>query len=337
MPMHPAVWFPTIRADSGTDIFTERLASALEKRGIRTEITWLPHHAEYAPWLVAKPKPPAWATVVHCNSWLHQRFISRDLPLVTTIHSCVHDPAFDQYKGWAQRLYHQYWIRSLESTSIGRANRVTAVSRYTASRTAETFGHAIITPIYNWIDTQAFRPSIQQRLPGHPFRLLFVGNINKRKGADLLPAILHRLGDQFTLHYTGTEQDFSDQLPSNMLSLGRLEGAEALVKAYQNSDALLFPTRLEGFGLSVIEAQACGLPVISTYSSSIPEVVEDNKTALLCPLDDIDAFARAASRLRNEPGLWSRMSNAATERAKQFSEDAALTSYIEIYRDLTAR
>ena len=45
----PAVWFPAVRAGTGTDVFTERLVEGLNKRGIRAEITWLPLRAEYAP------------------------------------------------------------------------------------------------------------------------------------------------------------------------------------------------------------------------------------------------------------------------------------------------
>lgn len=47
-----AVWFLTVRAHTGADIFTERLAEGLQKKGIRAEITWLPHRAEYLPWTV---------------------------------------------------------------------------------------------------------------------------------------------------------------------------------------------------------------------------------------------------------------------------------------------
>ena len=63
----PAVWFPTVRTGTGTDVFTERLVEGLNQRGIRAAISWLPLRAEYAPWTVAIPKPPEWATVTHVN------------------------------------------------------------------------------------------------------------------------------------------------------------------------------------------------------------------------------------------------------------------------------
>lgn len=69
-PDLPKIWFPAIRAGSGADVYTLRLSEALNKRGIRTEISWLPLRAEYAPWSVPAPEPPAWANVAHINSWL---------------------------------------------------------------------------------------------------------------------------------------------------------------------------------------------------------------------------------------------------------------------------
>ena len=92
-PAIPAIWFPAVRTGTGTDVFTERLVAGLIARGIRAEITWLPLRAEYAPWSVAIPQPPAWATVCHINTWLHPRFIPARLPVVATLHHAIHDPA----------------------------------------------------------------------------------------------------------------------------------------------------------------------------------------------------------------------------------------------------
>ena len=312
----PAIWFPTIRAGTGTDAFTIRLAEALNRRGIRAEITWLPHRSEYAPWTVTPPTPPSWANVVHINSWLHRRFIPPKLPLVVTLHGCVHDPALAPYKSVPRTLYHQLWVKACEAYSIRRAAAVTAVSHYTATQAAGIFGCSAILPIHNWIDLQCYSPD-QRKTPQHPFRLLFVGKPSRRKGTDLLPEIMRRLGKDFELHYTAHANDLSDsaKLPANMIPIGRLNGDAALIDAYRNCDALLFPTRLEGLSLVTLEAQACGRPVIATDGSSLPEVVIQNRTGILCPVDSIDDFVAAARRLRDQPAVWQRMSTAARERA----------------------
>ena len=171
--------------------------------------------------------------------------------------------------------------------------------------------------------------------PHRPFRLLYVGNWSHRKGADLLASIMQALGDGFTLHYTAGRRVRANRfiVPPNSRNLGYPHSATALADVYRNSDALLFPSRLEGFGLVALEAQACGLPVIATRCSSLPEVVEDGVTGILCPRDDIGAFANAARRLATEPDDWRRMGLAARERVERlFSLDAMIDQYLDVYR-----
>jgi len=331
-----AVWFPTVRTGTGTDSFTIRLVDALNKRGIKAEITWLPLRSEFAPWTVTQPRPPKWAKIVHINSWLHRRFIPSDLPLIVTLHSCVHDAAFLPYKSLAQKYYHQFWIKACEAYAISRANIVTAVSHYTAEQARSIFKRGDIITIHNWVDLEYFIPS-QKQTSHQPFRLLFVGKPSKRKGSDLLPKIMRRLGIDFELHYTGIPEQLgnvSDGIPNNMIALGKLD-EENVIKAYQNCDALLFPTRLEGFGLVVAEAQACGKPVITSLNSALPEVVVQNKTGILCPTDDIQAFVNAIRNISQSHEKWKAFSHNARQYClEQFSEEKAIKSYISIYQKL---
>lgn len=330
------IWFPAVRSGTGADVFTIRLAQALRARGIRADITWLPHRAEYAPWSVARPRPPEWATVAHINSWLHRRFIPRNLPLVMTLHSCVHDPAFKPYKKLPRALYHRFWIKRSEAHSLGRAAIATAVSQYTADQAAAIFGRKDIKVLYNWIDTDVFSPDARAH-PHQPFRLLFVGKPSIRKGADLLPQIMRILGPDFELRYTGEPKDIGvSDLPENMISIGRLESEAAVVNAYREADALLFPSRLEGLSLAMLEAQSCGLPIIATRASSLPEVVEHQKTGILCPADQPEAFAEAAQQLCDSR-KWLLISKTSRMRAtKMFREEYRLGAWIDLYQRLSS-
>jgi glycosyltransferase involved in cell wall biosynthesis len=333
---NPVVWFPSVKVGTGTDRFTERLAAALEKRGIKSVITWLPRRAEYAPWTVPIPRRPAGVNLVHVNSWMHQRFIPKELPLVVTIHSCVHDSALESYKNLPQIIYHRFWVKRCERYSISHANTVTAVSHYTAKCAETLFKRIDIVRIYNWIDTTTFQ-SVEKENPSCPFRLLFVGNLKRLKGADLLPEIMRRLGSDFELYYTGSESQFDgvSSLPSNMIPFGYIDDITELVDLYQKSDALLFPTRVEGFGLVALEAQACGCPVISTDGSSLPEVVADGKTGILCPQNDIDSFVDAANKLCNNRQIWRKMRiQGRLNAVRIFNEKVAIDQYLALYRQI---
>jgi glycosyltransferase involved in cell wall biosynthesis len=331
----PAVWFPAIRAGTGADVYTETLAKGLQQRGIRAEITWLPHRAEYAPWTVAVPQPPSWANIAHVNTWMPNRFLPKGLPYVTCIHSCVHTPSLKPYKSYLKRLYHRLWVKSAEQNTIQRATRVIAVSQFIALQASKVFGCRNIEVIHNGVDTRIFHPIRKQRTTCAPFCLLFVGKQSRLKGFDMLVPIMESLGKAFELHFTTGRggNDNPRNLPASFHPIGCLTTPGMMAQAYQNADALIFPTRLEGFGLVALEAQACGLPVIATHGSSLPEVVQDGETGFLCPQDDLAAFTAAARRLAADPCLWQYMSEAAHARAEaNFGIDAMIDRYVALYR-----
>lgn len=332
----PAVWFPAIRAGTGVDVFTRRLCRGLNERGVRAEITWLPCRAEYMPWSVPVPDPPTWANIVHVNTWLHGRFIPDGVPVLSTSHLCVHDAALGPYKGVLQSLYHRFWVRSLEKNMLDRSARVVAVSHYTAEKTELEFGLREVAVIHNGVQGGCLDDVAVRESTPRAFRLLYVGNWSTRKGSDLVPSIMESLGPEFQLWYTadarGADRKFT--LPESCRCLGRLNQIE-LQRVYRQVDALLFPTRLEGFGLVAAEAMAAGVPVIATRCSSLPEIVVDGRTGILCEPDDVAAFANAARRLARDGAERRRMGTKAQERAHTiFSEDRWVEGYISQYQDM---
>jgi glycosyltransferase involved in cell wall biosynthesis len=330
----PAIWFPTIKTNTGTDKFTEQLVSALNQRGLQAEITWLPHHAEYLPWLVSAPQRPDWANIIHINSWLHPKFYPKDIPMITTVHLCVQDATYLPYKSLIQKLYHRFWVTPIERKGFTQANVITAVSQYTATCVENIFGIESVQVIYNGIDTDTF--SNQSKVikdKNQPFRLLFIGTNSIRKGFDLLPKIMNELGDDFELLYTNSSNKLPN-LPKNMKPLPYLNPAD-LAKLYQTADALIFPSRLEGFGLVVAEAMSCGLPVIVSNSSALPELVEDKISGLICPQDDTDSFVKAIYQLFQNPILKCEIAhNARLHTEQKFNISVMVESYVKTYKKM---
>ena len=327
------VWFPTVRTGTGTQVFTERLVESLLARGIRADVSWLPLRAEYAPWTVEVPEPPAWATVAHVGTWLHHRFLPKHIPVVATLHHSVHDPSLRPYKDLGRHVYHRTWIAPMERRILRRADKITAVSRFVADSARAAVLDVAATVIHNGVDLDSFTPIARARRTG-AFKLLYAGSLTVRKGADLLAPVMRALGADYELHYTGDGR-FESTIGAapNMRDIGRLDGRR-MIAAMQDADVLLFPSRSEGLPLVVIEAMACGLPVVACAASSLPEVVDDGVTGLLVPPDDVSALAGSVRRLRADEKLRASMADAARARAeKDFSNRAMTDAYLDCYRD----
>ena len=327
------VWMPTIRAETGADVYTEILAAGLARHGLQVCVNWYNRYFELFPSLLnAVPSPPQ-ADIIVANSWYGHAFRRKPARLIITVLHCVHDAAYAPFKSLPQRIYHTAFIYHHEKLSFTAADRILAISNYTADAVTKAFDITRPVVIYNGIDTNYFSP-YQGTAKKKKFNLLFVGTPSRRKGFDLLPLIMQRLGNQFVLRYTGKAGHVSGSGMDNIQSVGRLD-RDALLTAYRECDALLFPSRYEGFGYAVCEAMACGKPVIAGDNSSLPELVRHNDTGILCKTDDVDAFAHAVRLLADNPDLARRMGEAGRERVKQnFTLETMTDNYIRFYEEI---
>ena len=177
--------------------------------------------------------------------------------------------------------------------------------------------------------------------PGADF-ILHVGSNLARKNK---PAVLHaaaRAGAAFT----GEIVFAGPPLSGELIQLARELGLSARVREvlqpdndllealYNGARALVFPSRWEGFGWPIIEAQACGCPVICGDQSSLPEVA--GPAALLCGPDDHGALGSALASLA-EPGCRDALREAGFVNVRRFDPAHMIELYLSLYRRLAAR
>lgn len=146
--------------------------------------------------------------------------------------------------------------------------------------------------------------------PARIERLLFFGRLVREKGiGDALAALgkLARSGRSFSLRVVGSgNAEHVRGLVKEHGLLDRVEllphqGDEGLLRELAQAQLALLPSHSESFGLSIAEAQAAGLPVVAYAAGSVPEVVEDGRTAWLAPTGDVDALAGALSAALDSP------------------------------------
>jgi len=110
---------------------------------------------------------------------------------------------------------------------------------------------------------------------------------------------------------------------------------ENLPALYSLADVFVFPSLYEGFGLPPLEAMACGTPVITSGSSSLPEVVDEG--GLMVPANDPDVLAETIRRVLNDPGLREDLAKRGVSQARKFSWQAAARRLLTLYGRLLAR
>lgn len=329
------VWLPAIRVGTGVDVFTIRLSEALRSRGVEANITWFPACFELLPELMRLHGVPHGTDVIHANGWLGSPFVRRGVPVLTTVHHLVHDPAYAQYRSNSQALYHRWHVRWREQHALRHSEALTAVSHYVAGTVRAFCGRDDVATIPNWVDTARYTPDPARRSkPGCAFRLLMVGNQARRKGSDLLPALVATLGPRFNLRCTGGLRGDDRAEMRGVRMLGRLSEDE-LIREYQQCDAVISLSRYEGFGYSALEGMACAKPVVAFRTSAVAEVIADGVTGFLVPTDDTPAFADRCLQLESDHALALTMGSAARRRAiETYGEQSAIDAYLHVYSGL---
>jgi len=274
--------------------------------------------------------------IIHTSSILGN-FLDAHL---VTFHLLNIDANYLKFASFFQRFYWTFWIRQQEKKSLKKAKAVTAVSKYTAIKVKEAYG---ILPevIYNGIDLNLFKPlnlpkGVLLKKFNLPFDyldkkiILFAGNATRRKGFDILKALMRQLDESYICLTCGLRISGSQ---NKIISLHNVP-YETMPFLYNLCDVYFHPARLEGFGLTVVEAMACEKPVVCSNVSCLPELVVERKGGLLCNLS-VQEFKKSIEflmdnqLLRREMGEFNRKRCSETFDCKIMGD-----SYLNLYKNI---
>ena len=338
---YPRGLLPALRRVDGVEL---EVLSAARRRGrtaARRVLDGLVREGFYYPVGLAALARRRGADLVHCPAPFGA--VVRDRPLVLTVHDLI---ALRRPELFSRTIALQ--LRLAARIHLRRADRILTGSQHTRSELVELGGidpgRVVVTP---YGVEGRFRPVgrdgswLAERFGVRSRYVLCVGTLEPRKNLVGALRAFGRLAgsvDDCVLVVAGgrgwRNEAFERELarqPGRVVLTGFVSDEE-LVRLYSGAELFLFPSLSEGFGFPVLEAMACGAPVVSSDRTSLPELVEG--AGLLADPEDEAALAGACERVLGEPALAAELRERGFERAAAYSWEACAEATMNAYRRL---
>lgn len=250
-----------------------------------------------------------------------------------------------------KRLFAQFWMKSLVS-KLKRLDQLVVLTDKSKSSWSELSNVSVIPDPIPMNQGDRSHDSVQNQGPVPLIlkakRVVTIGRYAYQKGYDLLLqawAEISRIrelenGEEWTLdiYGQGDQTDYRQLMAELGIDTNRchLHGPiEDVVKTYHNSSIFVLSSRFEGFGLVLVEAMACGLPVVSFDCPAGPdEIITDGVDGLLVPSGDVHALAGKLMTLMADKALRERLGQQARQSARPYEMAAIATQWKDLFDQL---
>lgn len=271
--------------------------------------------------------------------------------MLVSILDLVHimDPTFRRMpQSWlyARPMFHAVARKATHIVTLSEFSKRNIVELLHVSPEKVTVVHCGVGPQYRVQEKSAAQEVAAVAAGIHGPYVLYVGNLKPHKNVGILLQAFAKLkngaGIPHRLVIVGDDVRWKGQLVEQSVRLGVTEstrfishvGADVLPCVYAGADVLVLPSTLEGFGLPVVEAMACGTPVACSRSASMPEVGGD-AVEYFDPSSAEDVAA-AIRRILDSTSHRESLRQKGVERAKQFDWKECSRRHFEVYGRLLA-
>jgi glycosyltransferase involved in cell wall biosynthesis len=244
---------------------------------------------------------------------------------------------------WPKSVSNYAWMNTLNNNKM--ANRIVVNSEYMRNNVIHWYGlnRDKVVVIPNGVDLKMFIGKNDRiLLDGEP-SILYIGHFSRLKGVDILIHAIANLKSEFPnvkLHLVGRGNDRAFALQAKKLDIEKHVifhswAQQSMVASYYKSaDICVFPSRLEGFGIVILEAMASGIPVIASNIPTFRELISNGIDGCLFKSEDADALSREVIALYRNPCLRKEISHNAFEKVKNYSWEKIADKYISLYKEL---
>jgi len=255
-----------------------------------------------------------------------------------------------EYPNWDKSIFARFRIWLYYKVAWSSISAYTAVSMGVQKSVSNLSGQPLsdFQVIYNPVDAAVFKPSLEKRSTareafGATDDHFVIGNVARFaepkghiylvKAAKIITILVPNsrfilVGDG-PLRQTIEAVVKKEGLDKYFIFMGKRRDVHEILPGF---DMFIFPSLWEGLGIVLLEAMACGLPVVASKVGGIPEAL--GEIGLTTPPGDHQALAKAVIKLYNNPGLRTDMGDAARKRViKNFSIEKILNQYIQLYKN----
>ncbi|MGB9754961.1 MAG: hypothetical protein C0183_13430 [Roseiflexus castenholzii] len=274
-------------------------------------------------------------------------------PLVVTIHDTIwmFPHRFTRQQQRVRRSLMDLYYRYVPKMAARRARAVITVSCDARAAIVQYLGipaHRVFVTyeaaasIYRTRDRALAINAVHERFGLSKGFILALGSADPRKNISTLIRAYAHVPEHMRIHHELAIVWTHPLLAESILAEARVRGVEGqlrflrqvsnddLVNLYNAAALFVFPSRYEGFGLPILEAMACGAPVVAANNSSIPEVA--GEAALLVDAESPLSIARAIERLLNDASLRDELRARGMQRAASFSWQRCARETIAVYQ-----
>lgn len=306
-----------------------------------------PTYPLWEQWALPRAVRNAKVELLHCTS--NTAPLHCSVPLVLTLHDIIYlnsqkSKGMSGYQqlGWHYRRWNVPRIvnHCHRIITVSETERINILHRFPDLKDKLSVVHNGYSNCYHPIEEPEAYAITRKYLPDREY-LFFLGNTDPRKNTEgVLRAYneyLNHSKNPLKLVIAGLKKEQIEKLlvsmdievcAPNIIPIGYAPG-EDLPALYNRAFAFLYPSLLEGFGIPVLEAMACGTPVITSNCSSLPEVA--GKGGLLVNPCQLQEIASAILQLETDKELYRNQVDYGLERARQFSWEHTAEEYIKIY------
>lgn len=292
--------------------------------------------------------------LLHCTS--NTGPIKSKVPLITIVHDMIYMESISIFKKggtWYQKLGNMY-RRYVVPRIIKNSKCITTVSNYERERMAQFFklSDKKLRTVYNGVG-EHFKPVVENdvlenakskyKLPDD--FLFFLGNTDPKKNTPNVLKAFAEFNEKSTKKYKLVMLDYDEGALQKVLSdVGHPEIRKDihLTGYVANSDLpaiisqcsiFLYPSMRESFGIPILEGMACGVPVITSNTSSMPEIAED--AAHIVDPRKSDEIKDGIIKILEDKSYRDELCKKGIERAKVFSWKAMAEHYLSLYKEIT--